>query len=365
MTRLLLVFGMASVLLRAGTAENVLIVVNTNSALSKNIGEYYARRRSVPQSRVCKIATVEQETISRQVYDKDIEPGVARCLTEGKLTEKILYIVTTQGVPLRIQGSGGRSGDASSVDSELALLYPRMKGTPLGVPGAIPNPFYGKVDAEFRRPEFPIFLVTRLAAYDFNGVKALIDRALNARNLGMFVLDGSDNNSGPGNEWMKDAAIRLPTERTIFDQTSGKVLYDLANVIAYVSWGSNDKKHTRRSPGFKWLPGAIVINYVSNDGRTFITPPKGWNITTHWNDPKTWYAGAPQSLTADYLEEGATGASGHVWEPYLSFVPHPDKVLPAYYSGRNLAESYYLGMPGLSWQNIIIGDPLCSLGKPR
>ena len=44
--------------------------------------------------------------------------------------------------------------------------------------------------------------------------------------------------------------------------------------------------------------------------------------------------------------------------------PRPDLLLPAYYSGRNLAESYYLAMRSLSWQNIVLGDPLCSLGKP-
>ena len=76
------------------------------------------------------------------------------------------------------------------------------------------------------------------------------------------------------------------------------------------------------------------------------------------------FAGSAQSLSADYILEGATGASGHVYEPYLMFTPHPDLLLPAYYQGRTLAESYYLSMPALSWQNIVIGDPLCSLGKP-
>ena len=33
-------------------------------------------------------------------------------------------------------------------------------------------------------------------------------------------------------------------------------------------------------------------------------------------------------------------------------------------TGRNLAESYYLAILGLSWQNIVVGDPLCSLGRP-
>jgi hypothetical protein len=36
-------------------------------------------------------------------------------------------------------------------------------------------------------------------------------------------------------------------------------------------------------------------------------------------------------------------------------------VLPAYYSGRTLAESFYLGIPGLSWMNVVIGDPLMRL----
>ena len=39
------------------------------------------------------------------------------------------------------------------------------------------------------------------------------------------------------------------------------------------------------------------------------------------------------------------------YEPYLAYCPRPDYVLPAYYSGRTLAESFYLGIPGLSWMN--------------
>lgn len=342
--------------------ENVLVVVNERSALSRSIGEYYARKRSVPAARICRISTTDQETVERAVYGKEIEPQVARCLTSGKMIEQVLYIVMTQGVPLRITGSAGPGGDASSVDSELTLLYARLKGGKFPVAGFVPNPFYGKVDAEFRHPEFPMYLVTRLAGYDFNGVKAIIDRALQARNTGRFVLDGNTA-GGEGNEWLKDAAIRLPTGRTVYDD-SDKILSGIDSVIGYASWGSNDKKRKSRWPGMKWLPGAIATEYVSSDGRTFVRPPASWNIGA-WTDKASFHGDSPQSLTADFLEEGATGASGHVWEPYLSLTPHPDKVLPAYHTGRNLAESFYLGLQGLSWQNIVVGDPLCSLGKPR
>lgn len=70
---------------------------------------------------------------------------------------------------------------------------------------------------------------------------------------------------------------------------------------------------------------------------------------------------SPQSLTADLIHEGATGASGHVFEPYLTRTPRPDYLFPAYLGGRNLAQSYYLSIPLLSWMNIVVGDPLCSL----
>ena len=76
------------------------------------------------------------------------------------------------------------------------------------------------------------------------------------------------------------------------------------------------------------------------------------------------FFGSPQSLTADYIHDGATGASGHVYEPFLGYTPRPNILLPAYYRGRNLAESYYLSIPALSWMNIVIGDPLCKLGPP-
>jgi uncharacterized protein (TIGR03790 family) len=141
------------------------------------------------------------------------------------------------------------------------------------------------------------------------------------------------------------------------------VLYDQSDVIGYASWGSNDRNRHQRFLGFHWLPGAIMTEYVSTNARTFARPPENWNIGT-WDNQKTWFVGSPQSMTADYILEGATGANGNVDEPYLIMNPRPDFLLPAYYHGRNLAESYYLAMRALSWQEIVIGDPLCSLGNP-
>ena len=51
------------------------------------------------------------------------------------------------------------------------------------------NPFFRQRDIPFTHALFPIYLVTRLAAYDVGDVKAMIDRSLAARNRGKFVID--------------------------------------------------------------------------------------------------------------------------------------------------------------------------------
>lgn len=345
----------------AGGPENVLVVINDASARSRTIGEYYVRQRAIPLQNICHLRVSTDETIPRTIYDTKIAAPVAAFLRAGGLTETVLYIVTTQGVPLRIAGSQGAGGEGASVDSELTLLYQQIhgRGHPLRAP--IPNPFYGHEDAAFGHPQFPIYLLTRLAGYDFADVKGIIDRALVAVNRGKVVIDATNDSDHPGNKWLRAAAAKLPKDRLVFDETS-TVLYDETDVIGYAGWGSNDRDRTRRFLGFHWLPGAIMTEYVSTNARTFSKPPDNWTIST-WKDgdKPRWFAGSPQTMTADYIHEGVTGTSGHIDEPYLQLTPHPDHLLPAYLHGRNLAESYYLALPGLSWQNVVIGDPLCRL----
>jgi uncharacterized protein (TIGR03790 family) len=298
------------------------------------------------------------------VYDKAIAAPVVGCLRQG-LFQSVLYIVTTAGVPLRVADSGsGMLARGASVDSELALLYSDMLGrSHHKLEGPLPNPFFGQTGRRFRHPGFPIYLVTRLAGFDFQDIRGLVDRSLAAANRGKFVLDLKAYDQTEGNDWLRRAAEALPKDRVILDE-SAEVLKGIPDVIGYAGWGSNDPARRMRYLGMHWLPGAIMTEFVSTNARTFARPPDSWQIGS-WKDRNTWFAGAPQTLTADYVHEGVTGASGHVDEPFLGFTPRPDRLLPAYYSGRNLAESYYLSIPALSWQNVVIGDPLCSIGRPR
>ncbi len=342
----------------AQTGERVLLVGNSKDAVSRQIVDYYRSRRSVPASNVCWLSTTSNEEVEWQVYEREIETPIADCLKKAALGEKILYIVTTLGVPLKIDGSSGVTADRGSVDSELALLYSKLQGKKFERAGTVNNPFFAMRDQPFRHAQFPIYLVTRLAAYDWTDVKAMIDRGLTAKNRGKFVIDVATDKSGEGNGWLRTAALLLPPTRVVLNVTPN-TLYGEKDVIAYASWGSNAVSRKQRWLHYQWLPGAIATDFVSTNARTFKRPPEDWNISSGKN-----FAGTEQSLSADLIHEGASGASGNVYEPYLMACARPEYVLPAYFDGRNLAESFYMGLPYLSWMGVVLGDPLCSLGKP-
>jgi len=101
------------------------------------------------------------------------------------------------------------------------------------------------------------------------------------------------------------------------------------------------------------------MQFVSSDARTFTAPPSEWTPGA-WGDRSRYYAGSPQSLAGDLVRAGVTGVGAQVAEPYVDGTIRPDILFPAYVAGFNLAESFYLATPEISWQTVVVGDPLCA-----
>jgi uncharacterized protein (TIGR03790 family) len=353
----------------AQSATNVLLVVNAASPASVRIGEYYAERRGIPKEQVLQLSTLPAEPtdgIDRVVFERNIQAPIARWLNEHQAQDRILFIVLTKGIPLRI--NGGRDGFAASVDSELTLLYRRMIGMHVPLAGPLPNPYFlgerSLADARrFTRQDHTLYLVTRLDGFSVADVLALIDRGVAPSDQGRFILDGRSSWTDKGNEWLRGAADRLKAaglsdDRVTFDGSS-VVEQNRSDVLGYYSWGSNDPRIRQRTFGMKFRPGAIGGMFVSTDGRTFREPPADWKVG-NWNDKDEWFAGSPQSLAGDLIREGITGVAGHVAEPRLGHTIRPDILFPAYVAGFTLVEAFYLAMPSVSWMTVVVGDPLCA-----
>jgi hypothetical protein len=58
------------------------------------------------------------------------------------------------------------------------------------------------------------------------------------------------------------------------------------------------------------------------------------------------------------LDRGAAAALGNVWEPYLSLTVHFDILNARLLDGFTLGEAAWAATPGLSWMNVVVGDPL-------
>jgi uncharacterized protein (TIGR03790 family) len=353
--------------LEAQTADNVVVVVNDRSAASRQIADYYVSKRGVPSGNVVRITSPTDDSIERSDYASTIEQPIAREFVRRGLQDRALYIVLTKGVPLRINGTGGATGTVASVDSELALLYRRLVGHAVPVAGRVDNPYFlGSQNVDQARPfshrDHDIYLVSRLDGFTVQDVIGLIDRAGTAQATGKVVLDQQDklvNRSGES--WLEAAAARLSAaghaDSVVLEQ-SVEPARRMTGVLGYYSWGSNDPRNRVRRYGMDFVPGALAATFVSTDARTFAEPPPDWVPSGDWDAKTSFFAGSPQSLTGDLIREGATGAAGHVAEPYLQSTIRPEILFPSYLAGFNLVESFYLAMPHLGWQTVVVGDPL-------
>jgi uncharacterized protein (TIGR03790 family) len=366
--RILIVAFLCGTPLFAQTAENVLLVLNETSPVSMNVGSYYAQKRGIPQSNILRLKTTADDSISREDFERQIDSPIASWLVRNFAQDRILYIVLTKGVPLRIAGTSGKDATTASVDSELTILYRKLiAGKTLPPAGPIENPYFlGQKPVsgakQFTHENQDIYLVSRLDGYDETDIRRLIDRGSAPSKEGKILLDTKGSLTQKGDDWLEAASVLLTQmglQNRVVLEESPKVLTGIRQVLGYYSWGSNDPSIRVRHFDFEFVPGALAGMFVSSDARTFSEPPAEWNVGP-WSDKETFFAGSPQSLAGDLIHDGVTGIAGNVAEPFLEAAIRPDILFPAYLSGFNLIESYYLAMPYLSWQTVIVGDPLCA-----
>jgi uncharacterized protein (TIGR03790 family) len=352
----------------AQSAENVAVVINDNSPDSQKIGQAYAAARSIPDRNVLHIRTSIEETIDRDGFLSTIHGPLAAAIGRGGLHDRILYLVLTKGVPIRIAGTLGQTGTIASVDSELTLLYRRLTGLLDKAEGPVMNPYFlgDRPIAEarpFTHRAFDIFLVSRLDGFTTDEALALIDKATSAKADGRIVLDQRDALvNRTGDTWLELASKRLMDQGfggQVVLETTPKPARGVAQVLGYFSWGSTDPQNRVRSAGLTFAPGALAATFVGSDARTFREPPVAWIPTGDPANRPSWYAGSPESLIGDLIRDGVTGAAGYVAQPFLNGSVRPQILFPAYVAGFNLVEAFYLAMPFVSWQTVVIGDPLC------
>jgi hypothetical protein len=147
--------------------DQVLVIVNDASPEGLEIADYYAAKRGIPSENVFHLVTTTAEVTTKAAYASEIKAPVEDYITSAGLRDTIRAVVTTKGVPLKVQGDYSYSSplyDWASVESELTLLFSPYEPT---VPKT--NPYYN-AGVAFDRTD--MYLAARLDAYTVDEAKA-------------------------------------------------------------------------------------------------------------------------------------------------------------------------------------------------
>ena len=370
-------------------AKEILVVANTRMAESLDIAKYYMESRAIPPSHLVRVALTLQESMSRDEYDNLLK-GVVLNALQRVSPQRIAAIVLIYGVPLKVQspdltweeseevqrykkyvdGVTGQSvidngkeqkkdllqhinmllktDEKAAVDSELALV----KVSNYKLQGWIKNPYFlGFQEGPVDIVKDDVLLVCRLDGPDPATVYRIINDTLQAEKLGLRGKAYFD--------------ARWPRPEEVGNALGGYQRYDLslhraADAVAPRLTTILDKHEE------------LLSENCCPDTALYC----GWYSLAHYRDSFVWNKGSIGYHIASaecetlkdrrssvwclkMLEKGVAATIGPVFEPYVQGFPLPELFFRQLVEGDlSLGESYLTSLPYLSWQMVLIGDPM-------
>jgi len=383
--------------------KQVVVIANQDASGSVKLARYYMEKRDIPQKHLLQLRIADQESWSREDYERDVVPRVREFLKKTDPLGNIRCLVTVYGIPLKIlppemskkekdlleglrkkhrsidgelkavpkeadekrkrlesdldavlkQMNGiTREDYRSAFDSELALV---RAGT-YNLSQWVPNPaFIGFRDRKLEIPAGSVLMVSRLDGPTEEIVRRIIDDSLEIEMKGLqgkayfdarWPKPDETNARQLGSGYaFYDRSIHLAAERVgksgeipvvIDDKEQLFKEGECPDAVLYCGWYSLAKY----VDAFSWKPGAVGYHIASGECATL----KG-------KDSQVW--------CKRMLERGVAATIGPVSEPYVQAFPVPEVFFGLLVEGRlALAECYALSTPYLSWQMVLIGDPL-------
>ncbi len=378
--------------------EEILIIANENHSDSVAIAQHYCRKRGVPTDNILTLSlgTELSYTITRVNYEKQIaEPIRERLLSLGS-DGQIKCLLTTYGVPVKVEGRGPLEGKAeklkqlqklaeqekdkieqlnnndpgksakqkekanrklkqlqseinritgketgASVDSELSMVLSSNYELYRWQPNILKN---NTLDLSFNT-----LMVCRLDGPGTQIIKSLVNKAIAAEKRGLTgnayidsrgIADDKNHYSlGYYDQSLREMAAftRLWTELTVKEERTEELFAagTCPRTAIYCGWYS-------------------LKTYI--DAFDFVDGAVGYHISS-WEAVDIRDPNSSQWCPA-MLKDGITATLGAVAEPYLHSFPEPRAFFSELFKGRCLVEAYYYTKPFNSWQLVLIGDPL-------
>lgn len=387
-TALLFISGLHQLCANFGTPgpEQVIVVANAKVKESLDVARYYMEKRGIPDANLYTVSPPDSETLSWPDFvDTIYNPLLTKLTADERINATstslkdgygrlryirdsgdVAYMVLCYGMPYKIEvnlelseqeeeafiaqlpprqraqyqkipNNGQRN--MASVDAELAaLLYRDVPANRF-----INNPAF-KQDYPWLGQAGTVIRVARLDGPSAQAAKTMVDSALQAESEGLmgrayFDLRGPH---AKGDEWIQGAANTLrklgfdyDTEDT-GERFSASDRFDAPAL--YFGWYAAHADGPFVNDGFRFPTGAVAVHIHSFSAHRLRSTDKEW--------------------CGPMIARGCAATLGNVYEPYLEYTHHLDLFAEALAKGWNLGEAAYYALPKLSWQAIVVGDPL-------
>ena len=365
--------------------NEVLVVYNERKRGAEDLALYYMEQRAIPEQNILEVSMPLKEVVDRRRYNEQLRELVLEKLMEPELKD-ISTIVLTYGVPLKVLPPklGDEEQDTldilkkerknldkediefkkksnslkkkidllsgtnkkASVDSELSLV----KAGEYPLESWIPNPYFPNFQHQKGvMSKDDVLLVARIDGPDIETAYRIIDDSIAVEKTGLKGIGYFDARwKMPKKEKLSgyalyDASIHKAADvvskrmKVVIDEKGELFPENSAPETAlYCGWYSYGKY----IDSFTWVRGAIGYHIASAECSTLKNKK-----STVW--------------CLRMLQEGVAATIGPVYEPYVQGFPLPEIFFTILTDGAfDLGESYLLSQPFLSWQMVLVGDPL-------
>lgn len=351
--------------------ERVAIVYNSSVAESLELAKAYQKARGIPSGHLIGLELPDREEITRAEYEEKIRVPLRREFeqrtwwkigrgdekTTIAIESKIQVIVCMRGVPLKIARTGEPAkteatpppqvpanpmllANEASVDSELSTLS--WEGQPLQ--GPLTNAYY-KASKGFSEANIPyLFLVGRIDGPSYAICQRMIGDAIAAEQTGLWGRAYIDLAQfyPEGEAWIRACALQcadagMPVVVNPWKEVFSKH-YPMTDAAVYYGWYEWNVCGPFVKPGFQLRRGAVAVHLHSFSASTVRSEKDNW--------------------CGPLLARGAAVTLGNVYEPYLGLTHHFDELQKRLLEGYTWIEAAYASMPVVSWQGVVLGDPL-------
>lgn len=333
-------------------AFRTLIVVNTHSADSVELGDYYAAAHAIPAHHICRLGidpTLASLT-SNQFHTLLVSPITNHIATHG-LSDQIDFLVLSWAFPTRVRNVEG-------VSASLFYGFQNAPGYNEGgigcnLPEYTSNAYF-RAEQAFRSADgwnaTNGFIAFHLVASNLPTVKLVVDRGATAQSTfpssSFYLYNIGDGYRGIRHALFDNAQFSLASLPGLLpacyispnvDTLTGKT-----NVMGYQD-GYSTLPGNAASTNNVWLPGAYADHLTSCGGMMA-------NFTNSTG----------QSTVLNWMGVGATASYGTVAEPCNFLAKFPDPLMAFWYArGFTIGEAYAMAVEA-PYQGLLAGDPLAA-----